>query len=357
MPTAARGRGRRRLRQARREPSSRSPSRGRRPRRYCSGAAMVKDMRSRFWLALALALAGCAAATSRAGVESLETFLTHHWQAPLAPQGPPPARFSPLEASLAPEACGTCHPAQLADWTTSLHARSMGPGVAGQLVEMLESDPRSALSCLGCHAPLAEQAPRVPATLAPNPAFDPALAARGIPCAACHVRGHARFGPPRRDGSLASTAPRATLPHGGVTRTPAYLASEFCRGCHQFGQDGFALGGKRLEDTYNEWKASRFAREGVQCQDCHMPDRRHLWRGIHDPEMVRSGLTIDAHASASSYRPGDTIAVTLTVESTRIGHAFPTYVTPRVVLSAELADGTGQVVAGSREEQVISREV
>ena len=314
---------------------------------------MVKDMRSRLWLALALALAGCAAATSRAGLAPVETFLARHWRAPLAPQGPPPARFSPLEASLAPEACGTCHPAQLADWTTSLHSRSMGPGVAGQLVEMLESDPGSALSCLTCHAPLAEQAPREPATLAPNPAFDPALARRGIPCAACHVRGHQRFGPPRRDGSLASTAPRETLTHGGVTRTPAYLASEFCRGCHQFGRDGFALGGKLLEDTYNEWKASRFAREGVQCQDCHMPDRRHLWRGIHDPEMVRSGLTIVAGGA----REGDVAVARLSVQSSRVGHAFPTYVTPRVVLAAELVDAAGNVLPGSREELVIGREV
>ena len=310
-------------------------------------------MRSRVWLALALALAGCAAAATREGIEPVETFLARHWRAPLAPQGSLPARFSPLEASLAPEACGTCHPAQLADWTTSLHSRSMGPGVAGQLVEMLESDPGSALSCLTCHAPLAEQAPRVPATLAPNPAFDPALAQRGIPCAACHVRGHQRFGPPRRDGSLASTAPRETLPHGGVTRTPAYLASEFCRGCHQFGRDGFALGGKLLEDTYNEWKASRFAREGVQCQDCHMPDRRHLWRGIHDPEMVRSGLTI----TTGGAREGDLAVARLRVESSRVGHGFPTYVTPRVVLAAELVDAAGNVLPGSREELVIGREV
>jgi hypothetical protein len=88
-----------------------------------------------------------------------------------------------------------------------------------------------------------------------------------------------------------------------------------------------------------------------------MPDRRHLWRGIHDPDMVRSGLTIDARARAARYRPGDTISVTLTVESTRVGHAFPTYVTPRVVLSAELVDQAGRVVDGSREEKVIAREV
>ena len=288
-----------------------------------------------------------------------DEFLGRHWRRPLAPQGPPPARYSPLEASLEPGACGTCHPAQLADWRTSLHAAAMGPGVSGQLVEMLESDPGSALSCFTCHAPLAEQAPRVAdgARASANPVYDATLGAKGLVCAGCHVRGHARFGPPRRDGSLASTAPRDTLPHNGVTRTPAFLRSGFCQSCHQFTPDGFTLNGKLLENTYNEWKASRFARESVQCQNCHMPDRRHLWRGVHDPEMVRSGLTINARAGSARYRPGDTISLTLTVESTRVGHAFPTYVTPRVVLSAELVDETGQVVAGSREEQVIGREV
>ena len=88
-----------------------------------------------------------------------------------------------------------------------------------------------------------------------------------------------------------------------------------------------------------------------------MPDRRHRWRGIHDADMVRSGLTITAKAGAARYRPGDVALVSLRVTSSRIGHAFPTYVTPRVVLSAELIDGAGQVVAGSRREQVIGREV
>src|SRR5437762_1261615 len=247
-------------------------------------------MRSRAWPAWALLVAGCAAGALGARGESVESFVARHWRTPLSPQGPAPARFTPLEASLAPEACGTCHPAQLADWRTSIHAAAMGPGVAGQLAELRVREPATALGCQNCHAPLAEQMPLVPGTLADNPAFDAALRTRGIPCAACHVRGHERFGPPRRDGSLASAAPRASLPHEGVTRTPAYLASSFCRGCHQFGPDGYALNGKPLEDTYEEWKASRFAAAGVQCQDCHMPDRRHLWRGIHDADMVRGGL-------------------------------------------------------------------
>ena len=297
--------------------------------------------------------------TAAVGADAIQDFLRRHWRPPLAPQGAPPARFSPLEASLHPEACGTCHPEQFADWRESTHAAATGPGLEGQLVEMLEGDPGSALGCLTCHAPLAEQSPLVAEgdEVRPNPAHDGSLRAKGVPCAGCHVRGHQRFGPPRRDGSLASGVPRQTLPHDGVTRTPAFLKSEFCGSCHQFAPDGFALNGKLLENTYNEWKASRFAREGVQCQDCHMPERRHLWRGIHDADMVRSGLTITAAAGAARYRPGDVAVVTLRVTSTRVGHAFPTYVTPRVVLSAELVDGAGQVLAGSRQEKLVGREV
>jgi Cytochrome c554 and c-prime len=320
---------------------------------------MLPSMRLRLRAACAATAAVLLGAAAAAGADLVQDFIRRHWSQPLAPQGPPPARLSPLEASLHPESCGTCHPAQFADWRESVHAAASGAGVAGQLVEMRESDPSSAHACLVCHAPLAEQGPFVAVgrELRENPDYDASLAGKGVPCAGCHVRGHERFGPPRRDGSLASGAARETLPHNGVTRTPAFLKAEFCKSCHQFTPDGFAINGKLLQATYDEWKASRFAREGVQCQDCHMPDRRHRWRGIHDAEMVRSGLTIAAKAGAARYRPGELALVTLRVSSTRVGHAFPTYVTPRVVLSAELVDAAGQAVAGSRREQVIGREV
>jgi hypothetical protein len=295
-------------------------------------------------------------AVGRADTSSVDEFLTRHWRAPLPAQGVPPARYSSTEASLAPEACGACHPAQLADWRTSLHARAMGPGVTGQLVDMRASAPGDALACYTCHAPLAEQRPLLGAedAHAKNPAYDPALASHGLVCAGCHVRAHERFGPPRRDGSLASAAPRDTLPHNGVTRTPAFMASEFCRGCHQFEPQGLAINGKLLENTYEEWKASRFAREGTQCQDCHMPDRRHLWRGIHDPEMVKSALRIAARGPTKS---GPDFSAELSVESLRVGHHFPTYVVPRVVLRGELVDAAGRVIAGTRRERTVGREV
>ena len=125
-----------------------------------------------------------------------QEFIARHWRRPIPPQGPPPARFSPIERSLQPEACGACHPVQFADWQGSIHARSMGPGIAGQLVDLVKTDPRSARSCATCHAPIAEQRPELleGGRWIANPDFDPALQARGVVCASCHVREHQRFG-------------------------------------------------------------------------------------------------------------------------------------------------------------------
>lgn len=85
-----------------------------------------------------------------------------------------------------------------------------------------------------------------------------------------------------------------------------------------------------------------------------MPDRRHLWRGIHDREMVRRGLTVTVVEETA---PPGRVAARLVVESTGVGHRFPTYVTPVVVLRAELIDAAGRAIRGTRQEQRIGREV
>jgi hypothetical protein len=305
-------------------------------------------------LGLLLAVAGIAASA-----ESVSEFVRRHWAVPIPPQGPPPKGWSALEASLQPKDCGACHPVQYGDWRTSVHAASMGPGVAGQVDEMTATNPAAGLECAPCHSPLAEQSAvrRTRAGVVANPAHDPSLRGQGVVCAACHLRSRQRFGPPRRDGTLGSATPRARLPHRGVTRTPAFLSAEFCRDCHQFTPHGLAVNGKLLQNTYEEWKASPFARAGTQCQDCHMPDRRHLWRGIHDEAMVRSGLEITLVPDNPTLVAGEDFTLTLSVRNAGVGHAFPTYVTPRAILRGELIGRAGEVVAGTRREIVIGREV
>ena len=317
-------------------------------------------------LALALWLCARGAAWTSARDDGATTgghavdraFLARHWRTPIPPQGTAPAGWPPLERSLVPDDCGACHPLQFTDWKSGIHARSMGPGITGQLAEMLRTDPASARSCPTCHAPLAEQSPQIagPAGPVANAAFDPALRERGVVCASCHVRGYQRFGPPRRDGSTSRTS-SASLPHGGVARNAAFLASEFCASCHQFAPGGFSVNGKLVQNTFEEWKASPAARQGLQCQDCHMPDRRHLWRGIHDPEMVKSGVEIDLTVAPREERADDEVRATLSIRSVRVGHFFPTYVTPRVVARMELLDPAGGTVEGSAEERAIGRAV
>ncbi len=282
--------------------------------------------------------------------ENVAAFLDKHWQSPLAHQGVAPAHFTPQEAALDPASCGACHVQQFEDWRGALHAKAMGPGVLGQLINMDAQARDEHQACLRCHAPLAEQADSLSAAIAVK--AKTGLHEQGLVCAACHVREHRHFGPPRRDGSVPK--PEDKLPHDGWKVSAAFSDSRFCAGCHQFEPDGFALNGKLLENTYAEWQASRYASEGRHCQSCHMPDRRHLWRGIHDRETVRSGVTITAAAPRI-----DTGAVLagLTLRNSGTGHHFPTYVTPRVVAEIFQAGADGKAIDGTRQEHVIARQV
>lgn len=282
--------------------------------------------------------------------EDAQSFLARHWQRPLAPQGYAPAHFSSLEAALDPSACGSCHTQQLADWRGSWHAKALGPGVLGQLLDMPANDRDAQQDCIRCHAPLAEQADSLVAAIAGQ--TKTGLHAEGLVCAACHVREHRRFGPPRRDGSVAK--PQEKLPHDGWQPSAAFADSRFCAACHQFDADGFALNGKLLENTYNEWQESPAARQGKTCQSCHMPDRRHLWRGVHDPDTVRSGVTI-SH-DAPRLQTG-VVQARLSIVNSGTGHHFPTYVTPRVVAAIEQTDAAGRALPGTRREYLIARQV
>lgn len=284
--------------------------------------------------------------------DEIDAFLERHWSRPLPSQGSPPAGWSDVEAALDPEACGTCHADQLAQWRGSLHAAAMGPGLMGQLRDYAAGDHEGHQACLRCHAPLAEQADALVAELSGEGGRGEGLHRRGLVCASCHVRGHTRFGPPRRDGSV--PAPGETLPHAGWSVSPAFADSRFCAACHQFEPDGYALEGKLLENTYAEWRASRFAAEGVSCQQCHMPDRQHLWRGIHDPGTTRGGVTIDTlefAADAAEVRGG------LVVRNTGTGHHFPTYLTPRIVFEGYQVGPDGHELPDTRVEWWIARAV
>lgn len=267
---------------------------------------------------------------ARSPADPVARFLAGHWAQPIAPQGEPPTGFSSIEASLAPETCGACHVVQYADWNTSLHSKAMGPGIRWQLRVMSQSDGND---CLRCHAPLAEQKALTAleqgwanAPVSPMPSYVSAdLHRRGNTCASCHVRRHQRFGPPSQI--------RNPKVHGGFTAQQAFRDSRFCSPCHQFPPEARSLEGKLIENTYEEWRNSPAARKGDTCQTCHMPEKRHIWRGIHDPDTVRNGIRREIQVKRLG---NDQLEVLASITAPGVGHYFPTYVVPKVLVSLHL---------------------
>lgn len=257
-----------------------------------------------------------------------------YWDTPVPRQKPAPP---------APETCGACHTDKYSEWSGSRHAHAFSPGLLGQIIDYHEAD---AGDCLNCHAPLAEQQEPLLQSNLETLATDmkghrPVLLAQhGVFCAACHLR----------DGVLnipsATPAQFSTDAHLRVRYEPLLRDSRFCASCHQF-DTATAVNGKPLQDTYREWLESPFAEQGISCQHCHMPDRAHLFRGIHDPEMVRQGLTITTQTSDTS--------MDLIVRPTNIGHRFPTYSVARVRLTGTLLDSEDRPIPGKDHEKVIQR--
>jgi hypothetical protein len=299
-------------------------------------------------LALGISVAGIVLAVGVAS-QTLPAFdAISYWPHLLEPQGNiPPAQWSDIEKSLTPKDCGVCHTDQLAQWQTSRHAQSMSAGVVGQLATLASDD---TAECMQCHAPLAEQRTAFEVARAEGAAtrYDRLdIAAAGNSCGGCHLRSYHRFGPPQRDtGAIGQSA--STSVHGGVIRETFFESSEFCARCHQFANDP-GVNGKPLENTYVEWRSSPQAAQGQACQYCHMPDRRHLWRGIHDPDMVRSGLTINYSV--------DTQHARFEITNSGVGHAFPTYAVPKVIMHALALDDAGAPRRNTEVTHVIAREV
>lgn len=249
--------------------------------------------------------------------------------------------------SLYPEKCAKCHLSQYEEWKGALHSKSAGPGLLAQLDP--KADPQTAGSCYYCHAPLVVQSEVIAGENAPNGSFDEKLKLSGVSCAVCHVRDGGVFGP----ASLNPGGFKIGVKADHVSLQKEFFEkAEFCAACHQL-YEGFDLNGKLLVNTYAEWKESEYGKNGVTCQNCHMPGRRHLFRGIHDPEMVKSGVKIEVERTAQ----GAHIGAKLRITNSGVGHYFPTYATPLVVIKGFLIDAKGNVLRGTSKEASIGRKV
>jgi hypothetical protein len=236
--------------------------------------------------------------------------------------------------SLKAESCGSCHADIYKEWKTSIHAQAY----TDPFFQAYWTKDKRTWVCLNCHTPLENQQPtlikEIPrdrverAVQEPNPHYDSDFQQEGVTCAACHVR----------DGVVLGPFEDAKAPHP-TKYDPMFRTTQLCYRCHSVvgGPAQFYNGGPC--GTYAEFEDGYWMKErGFVCQNCHMPEverpvavggpirrgRQHLWRGGHDPEMIKRAIGVKVVADPAEPRPGDKVRVTLTLINAGAGHKLPT---------------------------------
>ncbi|WP_244934747.1 multiheme c-type cytochrome [Leptospira jelokensis] len=276
------------------------------------------------WMSIGLSIVSC----------KKDSFLSEHWNHPLSTQRNPEVQLTQIESNLDPKQCANCHENQFKAWQSSFHAKSIGNGILWQK-EILSFEEWN--RCLHCHSPLPETKAEISETFQTHEILDSkrklfpsGISNPSIQCASCHIRNQIWYGPPSRNLTANQlTTLQSNLPHNGFKVQEEFESSAFCQSCHESPESGQKLNGKHLMEVYQEWEKTSFAKKGIQCQNCHMPNRDHTWKGIHDPDFVRAGL--QPSWSLTRTANGE-IQIDAKLKSIGIGHKFPTYLIPKVYL-------------------------
>jgi|SRR5579884_1403870 len=262
--------------------------------------------------------------------------------------------------SLRAESCGTCHREIYEEWKTSIHSQAY----EDPFFHAYWTKDKHVWVCLNCHAPLENQQatliqeiPRArveKATEVPNPGYDPEYQKEGVTCAACHVR----------DGVILGPFDDSAAPHP-TEFDPNFRTPQLCYRCHNVVSGPAQFYNVGPCGTYAEYEGKFFMKErGMICQSCHMPEvqrpvatdgpirhgRRHLWRGGHDPEMVKRAVAVQVTAEPATPRPGEDLQVTVTLINAGAGHKLPTGDPDRhFTVEFEVVDGNHKIVKQQSE--------
>ncbi|MHB1424295.1 MAG: hypothetical protein ACYC3I_14065 [Gemmataceae bacterium] len=280
--------------------------------------------------------------------------------------------------------CANCHAEIYREWSHSGHARSVNGRRFRNLYEgsdwhgkanvgwgLLTQYPDGAGVCASCHAPTA------PPFISPQNGGEVAgglrqvngVAAHGVHCDYCHkiesvAKGtiglsHGRFNlrlMRPSEGQLFFGA-LDDVDRGEDTYSPLYRESRYCASCHE----GIVFG-VHVYSTFSEWQASPAARQGKQCQDCHMKPTGRMSNmapahgGIErDPYSLANHRFFDGsqetmlrravQASARFERRPDGVLARVRLWAEGVGHRLPTgFVDRHLVLVVEGQTSEGRTV-------------
>ncbi|MCU0765904.1 MAG: cytochrome c family protein [Gammaproteobacteria bacterium] len=182
-----------------------------------------------------------------------------------------------------PRLCGQCHTVQYEGWNGSMHSNAFRDPVFQALWALGEkADPNLRNHCGACHTAIGtatQTVEFVPTTPLHGGFKAPEVAEQGVGCDVCHTISGTNFnktavlehgnssyvvapGPTKRAG-LAD----AKSPYHDTAKSDHHTKSDFCGNCHNIFHPTNDF---PVERTYDEWKYSVYAQNGIQCQDCHM---------------------------------------------------------------------------------------
>lgn len=232
------------------------------------------------------------------------------------------------------EACGRCHRDILEAWKQSVHATAMKNPLFQDVLERAEAVAGASVrkTCLGCHAPTVRYS------------GDDALRLKasweGVTCDFCHSVKSVQItaGIPRYnvkfDGVKTGPLGEASSPVHGTAFSNVHTTSLVCAGCHEYS----STGDFHVLSTYSEWSESRYGKEGIHCQQCHMgeeaghvvdPKIKRLPRGVVNLHSMPGSRSVDQLNRAirlrlDTDREGDELLVKAELKNRGAGHMVPT---------------------------------
>lgn len=252
-----------------------------------------------------------------------------------------------------PDICARCHPQIYRDWTKSMH-RQYTNAAFQWAFEQASKDTNGGVDgfCPRCHSPIAVLAgekitPGQYANLSD-------IAQKGVQCDFCHVLDKVSPDWPG-NGSFHVTPGKVKLgplkdaesPHHQTAYSELHTRADFCGMCHNVSHPGTHV---QLESTYSEWLSSSYAKKGVTCQKCHMPEAKgrasnrgperaavsaHTFVGANvrsaDASLavadLKKAASITVEQSQDRVNYGDKVTFSVRVTNKGAGHFLPTGIT------------------------------
>ncbi|RMF54855.1 MAG: hypothetical protein D6748_15920 [Calditrichaeota bacterium] len=244
-----------------------------------------------------------------------------------------------------PEACKSCHVDFYYQWQQAMMSQAYTHEwdeieYFKLAVPHAEKDEKVAgvkAGCNGCHAPISFLAGDTP----PPPPGANSRANESVSCDVCHTivgfkgdipynfnyiskPGRTKYGP----------KPGLDSPHHRTEYNEFITTAEFCGTCH----NEKSPYGAWVKATQIEWKEGPYAKQGVVCQDCHMPKAegrnavmvegtdmvaQHLFHGAHDKGKLRGVIEMRIHPNERELEPGETVVFSLQLHNAKAGHKVP----------------------------------